>query len=51
MNYLLLNNDMKVDENNIHELKHNFFVDVVLLFLLDYYVKDVYRQNKPIKNR
>jgi hypothetical protein len=24
VNYLLLNNDMKVDENNIRELKHNF---------------------------
>jgi hypothetical protein len=37
-----------VDENNIRELKHNFSIDVVLLFLLDYYVMDGHKQNKPM---
>jgi hypothetical protein len=47
-NYFLLNSDMMVDENNIHELKYNFYVDEVLgFFSFDYYVMDVQRQNKP----
>ena len=45
-NYLLLNNDRLVDENNIHEWVYNFYVEMNW-----FYVMVGHRQSKPFTRK